>query len=125
MSYAYVNYIGERSESCVIASKQPHNNALATCSEKVCNIRRKRIQKENGTHAKSKKENGVHRHLQPKHFPHKLNLQVNTGGWENGRGGGGAACVGECGGRVLLQLLPGRPRRLSRAKVFTIKVAGY
>lgn len=87
MSYAYVNYIGERSESCVIASKQPHNNALATCSEKVCNIRRKRIQKENGTHAKSKKENGVHRHLQPKNFPHKLNLQVNTGGWENGRGG--------------------------------------
>lgn len=54
---AYANSIDERSESCVIASKQPHNNALATSFRTTVQYTKKtNPKKENGTHVKSNKK---------------------------------------------------------------------
>lgn len=59
MSYAYANYIDERSESYVITSKQPHNNVLATSFVKNCAAyeeNESKKKKENGTHINSSTE---------------------------------------------------------------------
>lgn len=102
---AYANSIDERSESCVIASKQPHNNALATSFRTTVQYTKKTDpKKENGTHVKSKKKEKKKTEstgtFNQNIFSHKLNLQVNTAGWEAGRrrrtggreGRGGCLC---------------------------------